>query len=65
MKMLTRFDLLNTAYGPKQARNGVHLYCPVLCLTIIVSEVPGSKASVSKEEAKTSVAFEQDYNKNI
>lgn len=63
--MLTRFDLLKTAYGPKHAKNGVHLYCPVLCLTIIVSEVPGSKASVSKDEVNTSVAFEQDYSKNI
>jgi hypothetical protein len=46
-----------TAYGPKHAKKGVDLNDPFFCLTIIISEVPGSKAYVYKEEAKMLAEF--------
>ncbi len=53
----TLFYLDITAYGPKHAKKGVDLNDPFFCLTIIISEVPGSKAYVYKEEAKMLAEF--------
>lgn len=59
MVTLTVLLLLKTAYGPKHAKKGVHLWCPDLCFTITVSEVPGRRASVSRELTKTSADLAQ------